>query len=101
MDPPSVAECKVWHHVLNCGFRLAAKGETDIPCMSGERLGIALVYAKLDGVLTFDKWLQLITTGHSYARDRCGHLLDFNAKASNADNSAHIQKSNIPSIIWL
>ena len=79
MNTERVAEWNMWYHVLNCGFRVAASGETDFPCMSGERVGIGRVYAKVDGKLTFDKWVQSIASGRSYVSDGLCHLLDFAA----------------------
>jgi hypothetical protein len=35
-----VAELNAWYHLLNCGFRLAMIGETDFPCLSGDRPGV-------------------------------------------------------------
>ncbi len=66
--------------MLNCGFRVAASGETDFPCISGDRVGLGRVYAKVDGELTFDKWIQSIARGRSYVSDASCHLLDFVAK---------------------
>ena len=77
MNTERVAEWNMWYHVLNCGFRVAASGETDFPCMSGERVGIGRVYAKVDGRLSFSKWVQSIGTGRSYVSDGLCHLLDF------------------------
>jgi hypothetical protein len=90
MNTPRVAEWNMWYHVLNCGFRVAASGETDFPCISGERVGMGRVYAKVDGRLTFDKWVQSIAAGRSYVSDGFCHLLDFNAKASDANISAQL-----------
>ena len=90
MNTPRVAEWNMWYHVLNCGFRVAASGETDFPCMSGERVGIGRVYAKVDGRLAFDKWVQSIAAGRSYVSDGFCHLLDFNAKASDANTFAQV-----------
>ena len=81
MNTDRVAEWNMWYHVLNCGFRVAASGETDFPCMSGERVGIGRVYAKVDGKLTFEKWVQSIADGRSYVSDGRCHLLDFSAAA--------------------
>lgn len=85
MNTERVAEWNMWYHVLNCGFRVAVSGETDFPCMSGERVGIGRVYAKVDGKLTFEKWVKSIGDGRSYVTDGFCHLLDFSA-ASSADN---------------
>ena len=82
MNTPRATELNMWYHVLNCGFRVAASGETDFPCMSGERVGIGRVYAKVDGDLTFEKWVRSIGDGRSYVSDGYAHLLDFSAQSS-------------------
>lgn len=79
MNTERVAEWNMWYHVLNCGFRVAVSGETDFPCMSGERVGIGRVYAQVDGDLTFAKWVQSIAAGRSYVSDATVHLMDFKA----------------------
>ncbi|MEM6688748.1 MAG: CehA/McbA family metallohydrolase [Planctomycetota bacterium] len=81
MNTERVAEWNMWYHVLNCGFRVAASGETDFPCMSGERVGIGRVYAQVDGDLTFEKWVQSIADGRSYVSDGLCHTLGYSATA--------------------
>ena len=85
MNTERVAEWNMWYHVLNCGFRVAASGETDFPCMSGERVGIGRVYAKVDGPLTFEKWIQSIAKGRSYVSDGYCHLLDYEASSEKSN----------------
>ncbi len=42
-------------HALNCGFRTRISGETDFPCIYGERVGLGRVYVRLnDGQLDSD-----------------------------------------------
>ena len=79
MDTPRVAEWNMWYHVLNCGYRVAASGETDFPCISGDRVGIGRVYAEVDGRLTFNKWVKSVAAGRSYVSDGRCHLLDYYA----------------------
>ena len=81
MNTERIAEWNMWYHVLNCGFRTRVSGETDFPCMSGERVGIGRVYAKVDGELTFEKWVKAIAAGRSYVSDAKCHLFDFKASA--------------------
>jgi hypothetical protein len=90
MNTERVAEWNMWYHVLNCGFRVAASGETDFPCMSGERVGIGRVYAKVDGELTFERWVQSIAAGRSYVSDGRCHLLDFSASESDSSDAIHV-----------
>lgn len=79
MNTDRVAEWNMWYHVLNCGFRVAVSGETDFPCISGERVGMGRVYAQVDGQLTFEKWIQSIADGRSYVSDGTVHLMNFEA----------------------
>jgi hypothetical protein len=76
MDTERVAEWNMWYHVLNCGFRVAVSGETDFPCISGERVGMGRVYAEVDGKLTFQKWVKSVGEGRSYVSDGSCHLLN-------------------------
>lgn len=87
MNTERVAEWNMWYHVLNCGFRVAASGETDFPCMSGERVGIGRVYVKVDGPLKFEKWVRSIADGRSYVSDGLCHLLDFSAAAEQSNQA--------------
>jgi hypothetical protein len=77
MNTAREAEWTMWYHVLNCGFRVRASGETDFPCVSGERVGMGRVYAQVDGPLTYDKWIASLASGRSYVTDGTTHLLDF------------------------
>ena len=79
MNTNRVAEWNMWYHVLNCGFRVAASGETDFPCVSGDRVGLGRVYAQVDGELTFAKWVQAVGDGRSYVSDGTCHLMNFSA----------------------
>jgi len=80
MDTDRVAEWNIWYHTLNCGFRVRASGETDFPCVSGERVGMGRVYVKLNGRLNYDAWCEAIRLGRSYVSDGSGHLIDFAAQ---------------------
>lgn len=80
MNTERVAEWNIWYHVLNCGIRVAVSGETDFPCISGDRVGLGRVYAKVDGPLTFAKWVAAIAQGRSYVSDGTCHLMDFRAQ---------------------
>jgi len=81
MDTDRVAEWSMWYHVLNCDLRVRVSGETDFPCISGERVGAGRVYVKVDGKLDFDTWVQGIADGRSYVSDGTTHLMDFAAKS--------------------
>jgi len=77
MDTDRVAEWNMWYHALNCGFPVVASGETDFPCISGERVGMGRVYVKLDGPLDYERWVEGLRAGRSYVSDGQAHLMDF------------------------
>src|SRR5207248_1524693 len=82
---PAVWELNAWYHTLNCGMTTRISGETDFPCIYGDKVGLGRIYAKLDKAATstrgvdFDKWVDCIRDGKSYVSDGLSHLVDFNA----------------------
>jgi hypothetical protein len=95
MDTDRTAEFNMWYHVLNCGFRVRASGETDFPCISGERVGMGRVYVKQDGKLDFDKWVQGLADGRSYVSDGLTHLMDLTATAADKKYDLGVNGSEI------
>ncbi|MFT3881845.1 MAG: CehA/McbA family metallohydrolase [Gemmatales bacterium] len=81
MDTNRVAEWNMWYHSLNAGFRVKVSGETDFPCIYGQRVGIGRVYCKLKGQPNYDEWCQAIGDGQCYVSDGTTHLMDFQATA--------------------
>ncbi|MEX2141904.1 MAG: CehA/McbA family metallohydrolase [Pirellulales bacterium] len=79
VDTPIHYELNIWYHTLNCGYTTRISGETDFPCIYGERVGLGRVYVKLDQELDFDRWVVGIRDGRSYVSDGFSHLLDFTA----------------------
>ncbi len=80
-DTVPVAELNAWYHMLNCGYRLAMVGETDYPCISGERPGVGRSYVRLDtrpaGDAGYDAWIRGLEEGRLYCGDGRSHFLDF------------------------
>lgn len=79
VDTPYVWELNMWYQTLNCGYRTRISGETDFPCIYGQRVGMGRSYVKLDGKLTFDDWCAGIAAGRCYASDGMSHLIGFKA----------------------
>lgn len=79
VDTPAVWELSIWYHTLNCGYTCRISGETDFPCIYGERVGLGRVYVKLpeDQPLDYDRWVKGIRDGNSYCCDGLTHLMDF------------------------
>ena len=57
-DTPIVIEFNMWYHTLNCGFRARISGETDFPCVSGQRVGMGRSYVHLPQALVYEEWCE-------------------------------------------
>ena len=77
VDTPWPWELNIWYHTLNCGYRTRISGETDFPCIYGERVGLGRSYVKVKPPLTYEAWCQGISDGRNYVSDGHSHLLDF------------------------
>ena len=79
VDTPAIWELNVWYHTLNCGFRAKISGETDFPCIYGDKVGLGRIYVKLDEdqPLNFDNWVMGLKNGRSYCGDGMSHIFDF------------------------
>ena len=83
VDTPINWELNIWYHTLNCGYKTKISGETDFPCIYGERVGLGRLYVKLDdGKLDFDRYIEEIKNGRSYVTDGKSHLFDFKAEGA-------------------
>ncbi len=95
VDTPYVWELNMWYHTLNCGFRTRISGETDFPCIYGERVGLGRSYVKVDGDLTYEKWCEGIRNGNAYVSDGLSHLMDFSLgkqKLSSGDGELRLDQ---------
>jgi len=77
VDTPAVWELNIWYHTLNSGFRTRIAGETDFPCIYGDRVGMGRSYVQLDAGLDYRAWIEGLRDGRSYVSDGKSHLLDF------------------------
>jgi len=80
-DGQPVFELNVWYHILNCGFRQPMVGETDWPCITGERPGVGRSYVRLDKRPVddsgYDAWVRGLQQDRLYCGDGRSHFLDF------------------------
>lgn len=79
VDTPAIWELNIWYHTLNCGFRTRISGETDFPCIYGERVGLGRIYVQLEEgqELTYENWVKGLKDGRSYCGDGQSHVLRF------------------------
>jgi hypothetical protein len=80
-DTAPIAELNAWYHMLNCGYRLAMIGETDFPCITGERVGVGRSYVRLEGRPVgdpgYEAWVHALGKGRLYCGDGRSHFLEF------------------------
>ena len=76
VDTPHTWELNIWYHTLNAGFRTRISGETDFPCIYGERVGLGRSYVK-QKALDYADWVMGIRDGRNYVSDGKSHILDF------------------------
>ena len=70
-------ELNMYYHTLNCGFRTRLSGETDFPCISDLRVGLARSYFKSDKPVNYDDYVAAIKSGRSYVTEGRAHLMNF------------------------
>ena len=77
-DTPPVWELNIWYHTLDCGLRSRISGETDFPCIYGDRVGMGRVYVKMrpDERFDYDTWILGVRDGRSYCGDGRSHIFD-------------------------
>ena len=99
VDTPVIWEMNIWYHTLNCGYRSRISGETDFPCIYGERVGLGRSYVNLPiksaAELDYAQWAQGIKDGRSYVTDGLSHLVSF------AVNGMHVGQGTGASISQL
>ena len=81
VDTPYAWELNIWYHTLNVGFRTRISGETDFPCIYGEKVGLGRSYVKLPSKWTYEDWCEGIRAGNNYVGDGKSHLMEFTASA--------------------
>ena len=79
VDTPAISELNIWYHTLNAGCRARISGETDFPCIYGDRVGLGRIYVKVPAAtpLDYDTWVQGLKDGRSYCGDGLSHVFDF------------------------
>lgn len=77
MDTPYLWELNIWYHTLNVGYRTRISGETDFPCIYGDRVGMGRSYVRQKAPLDYADWVAGIRDGRSYVSDGKSHLMDF------------------------
>src|SRR5437667_12224721 len=69
MDTPYAWELNIWYHTLNVGYRTRISGETDFPCIYGDRVGLGRSYVRQTHKLDYRDWVDRIRQGRNYISD--------------------------------
>jgi hypothetical protein len=77
VDTPSIWELNIWYHTLNVGYRTRISGETDFPCIYGERVGLGRSYVRQREKHDYRDWVDGVREGRNYVSDGKSHLIDF------------------------
>ncbi|MBL9117294.1 MAG: CehA/McbA family metallohydrolase [Verrucomicrobiaceae bacterium] len=99
VDTPHTWELNIWYHTLNAGFRTRISGETDFPCIYGERVGLGRAYVKLNGRLSYDAWCEGIRNGRAYVSDGKSHLMEFKANELDLGTNGSELKLDAPGTV--
>ena len=101
VDTPAIWELNIWYHTLNCGMTSRISGETDFPCIYGDRVGLGRVYVELDNdqALSFDNWVAGLKDGRSYCGDGMSHVLNF--RVNDFELGSRTEKDSKPSFLGL
>ena len=96
VDTPPVWELNIWYHTLNCGMTTRISGETDFPCIYGDKVGLGRIYVKqpADKPVDYDSWVQGLKDGRSYCGDGLSHLFDFAVNGFEAGSTGPSKKAS-------
>ena len=100
VDTPIIWELNIWYHTLNCGYDCRISGETDFPCIYGDRVGLGRIYVKLDEdqELNYDNWVFGLRDGRSYCGDGLSHLIDFSINGLEVGNKGDKDRPSVLAI---
>lgn len=95
VDTPYLNELNIWYHTLNAGYRTRISGETDFPCIYGERVGLGRSYVRQKSA-DYGDWVQGLREGRNYVSDGKSHLIDFQVNGARMGDGASELKLDKP-----
>ena len=90
VDTPYPWELNIWYHALNMGYRTRISGETDFPCIYGEKVGLGRSYVR-QKALDYEVWVRGLRDGRNYASDGKSHLIDFRVNGVEMGSGADVK----------
>ncbi len=98
VDTPYPWELNIWYHTLNAGYRARISGETDFPCIYGDRVGLGRSYVR-QKALDYTDWVRGLAEGRNYVGDGKSHLIDFRVNGVEMGAGASEVKLDAPSTV--
>lgn len=80
----------VWYDMLNLGFRITPTAGTDYPCVAPRIPGQERFYTKVDGPLTYERWLDSVRAGKTFITT--GPLLEFRINGKEIGSELTLQR---------
>ena len=100
VDTPYAWELNIWYHTLNVGYRTRISGETDFPCIYGDRVGLGRSYVRQNGKLDYRDWAVGIREGRNYVSDGKSHLIDFKVNdVQMGDGASELRSARSPATV--
>jgi len=89
---------ETWYRLLNCGFRLPPSAGTDcfLNRIRSRFPGADRVYVKVDGKLTYQKWIAGLQAGHTFVTN--GPMLEFSVNQKPAGDTIALPKAGAVSV---
>jgi TolB protein len=84
------ASSELYHRLLNCGFRLSASAGTDcfLNRIRGWLPGGERAYVKIEGPLTYDKWIARLRAGKSFVTN--GPMLELSINGAGIGETVNL-----------
>jgi hypothetical protein len=86
------AEYRTWYDLLNLGLRVIPTAGSDFPCQRGTIPGRERLFARVDGPLSADNWLEAIRAGRVFVTT--GPLLDFRVSGKGAGEEVQVSPND-------
>jgi hypothetical protein len=84
---------ETWYNVLNLGFRVTPTAGTDFPCLDQTIPGNERFYTKVDGPLTYEKWLDSVRRGQTFVTT--GPMIEFTINEQDIGSEISLEVADV------
>lgn len=81
---------QTWYDLLSLGFRIAATAGSDYPCGGQTLPGHERFYTKIEGPLTYPKWIESVRRGRTFVTT--GPIVDFRVNGQDIGSEIMLDK---------